>query len=125
MLLKNEGGLLPLDKHIGSVAVIGPGAAQAMLGDYTENRGRTGTISILDGIRAVVSPDTKVRYARGCNFLGQALHPFDPGYLRDEEGNVGLTGRYYNGRCPKAPPCRSAPTRSSISTGSLRRRTRT
>ena len=104
VLLKNEGGLLPLDKHIGSVAVIGPGAAQAMLGDYTENRGRTGTISILDGIRAVVSPDTKVRYARGCNFLGQALHPFDPGYLRDEEGNVGLTGRYYNGPVPEGTP---------------------
>src|SRR5699024_5055869 len=39
VLLKNEGGLLPLSKDIGSVTVIGPGAAKAVLGDYTETRG--------------------------------------------------------------------------------------
>ena len=104
VLLKNEGGLLPLSKDIGSVAVIGPGAAKAVLGDYTETRGRTGTVSILDGIRAAVSPQTQVRYARGCNILGQELHPVHQSMLVDEDGNMGLTGRYYNGPTPAGEP---------------------
>ena len=59
---------------------------------------------MLDGIRAAVSPETEVVYARGCNFLGQALHPFDPSMLRDEDGGYGLTGRYYNGPVPEGTP---------------------
>ena len=59
---------------------------------------------MLDGIRAAVSPETEVLYERGCNFLGQALHPFDPSMLRDENGNAGLTGRYYNGPVPQGEP---------------------
>lgn len=56
------------------------------------------------GIRAAVSPETEVLYERGCNFLGQALHPFDPSMLRDENGEAGLTGRYYNGPVPQGEP---------------------
>ena len=56
---------------------------------YTETRGHKGGVSVLDGIRAAVSPETEVLYERGCNFLGQALHPFDPSMLRDENGESG------------------------------------
>ena len=103
VLLKND-GLLPLKKDLRRVAVIGPAAATVSYGDYTESRGRKGAISVLDGVRATVSPETEVLYARGCNFLGQALHPFDPGMLRDEDGGYGLTGRYYNGPEPVGEP---------------------
>ena len=103
VLLKND-GLLPLRKDLSCVAVIGPGADTPALGDYSEPRGRTGAVTVLDGIRAAVSPDTRVLHARGCNFLGQALHPFDPGMLCDEDGNPGLTGRYYNGPRPEGVP---------------------
>lgn len=103
VLLKND-GLLPLDPHTRRVAVIGPGAAQAMLGDYTETRGREGAVSILEGIRAVVSPETRVEYAQGCHFLGQELRPLHQSMLEDEEGNMGLTGRYYNGPTPEGEP---------------------
>lgn len=112
VLLKNQGGLLPLSPAIGSVAVLGPGAAQAMLGDYSEARGRTGAVSVLDGIRAAVSPETRVLYARGCNFLGESLHPFDPAYLQDEDGNPGLTGRYYNGPTPCGTPVQTRTDRT-------------
>ena len=104
VLLKNKDDLLPLPRDLGSIAVIGPGAAQAMLGDYSEPRGRTGAVSVLEGIRAAVAPGTKVTYARGCNFLKQALVPFEPEYLIDENGVPGLTGRYYNGPEPKGQP---------------------
>ncbi|MDO5484157.1 MAG: glycoside hydrolase family 3 C-terminal domain-containing protein, partial [Desulfovibrionaceae bacterium] len=35
VLLKNSRGLLPLSKKTGKIAVLGPSAASAMLGDYT------------------------------------------------------------------------------------------
>lgn len=103
VLLKND-GILPLKKDVKSIAVIGPGADTPALGDYTETRGRSGEVTVLEGIRAAVSPDTRVIYARGCNYLKQPLQPFDPAMLLDEEGNPGLTGRYYNGPEPKGEP---------------------
>ena len=103
VLLKND-GLLPLKKDLRRVAVFGPAADTVSYGDYTEYRGREGAVTVLDGIRAAVSPETEVVYARGCNFLGQALHPFNPGMLRDEDGGFGLTGRYYNSPVPEGTP---------------------
>lgn len=65
ILLKNEGGLLPLNPHIGSVAVIGPNADQCQFGDYT-CPGERG-VTPLAAIRSLVSADTTVSYARGCD----------------------------------------------------------
>ncbi|MCI0490433.1 MAG: glycoside hydrolase family 3 C-terminal domain-containing protein [Blastocatellia bacterium] len=65
VLLKNEGGLLPLDRSkIKSIAVIGPNAARAHLGGYSDDPGRT--VSILQGIRDKVGTGIKVNYAEGC-----------------------------------------------------------
>ena len=101
-LLKNDHQTLPLRKDLKTIAVLGPGAAHAMLGDYTTG-GKDG-ISILEGIRQTVSPETEVLYDQGCEFLGDAAIPFPRDMLRDEEGNPGLTGRYYNGREPEGTP---------------------
>lgn len=95
VLLKNEDGLLPLRRDLGAIAVLGPSAGQAALGDYTPG-GKTG-VSVLDGIRSLVSSDTRVLYDPGCSFLGETAEPFPPEVLTDEEGTQGLTGRYYNG----------------------------
>ncbi len=99
VLLKNEGALLPLSKAAGRIAVIGPSADSDRLlqGDYhypshmehmfnanvspdapTPAQGNrldwTGhfppTVTILQGIRQSVSPDTEVVYAQGCDILG-------------------------------------------------------
>ena len=102
VLLKNVGGLLPLRKDVGNIAVLGPSAGQAALGDYTPG-GKTG-ISILEGIRSMVSPDTQVLYDAGCSFRGETADPFPPEALTDEEGTPGLTGRYYNGPEPAGEP---------------------
>lgn len=101
-LLKNNDSLLPLSRNLKTIAVLGPSAASAMLGDYTPD-GKTGT-SILDGIRSMVSPNTRILYQKGCTFLGESALPFHPGLLRDEKGNPGLTGRYYNGRSLDGEP---------------------
>ena len=102
-LLKNKGSLLPLSKSLKTIAVLGPCAAEAVLGDYTPSH-TYGSISVLDGIRELVSPQTEVLYEKGCSILGDATTPFDPWMLRDEDGKPGLTGRYYNGRVPEGEP---------------------
>lgn len=70
VLLKNQGSLLPLPKTVKSIAVIGPNAYdhQVLLGNYFGTPSRT--VTPLDGIRAAVSPGTKVWYAPGCSLQG-------------------------------------------------------
>jgi beta-glucosidase len=65
ILLKNEGGLLPLSRDVKSIAVVGPNADECQFGDYTcpGDRG----ITPLAAIRELVAPSTEVRYARGCD----------------------------------------------------------
>ena len=67
VLLKNE-GVLPLSKHIGHLAVIGPNADEMynQLGDYTAPQVREDVATVLDGIRAAVSESTRVTYVKGC-----------------------------------------------------------
>ena len=65
VLLKNEGGLLPLDKDkVHSLAVIGPNAAPIRLGGYSGDPGCG--VSILEGIRAKVGKEVEILYAEGC-----------------------------------------------------------
>ena len=69
VLLKNEEQLLPLDKNIGSIAVIGPNADDSMvlLGNYYGTP--SASVTVLEGIRGVVTPGTEVHYARGCDIV--------------------------------------------------------
>ena len=59
-LLKNEKSLLPLSKRLGRIAVIGPNAVSAQAGDYANIPHQAKMISLLDGVRATVSPGTTV-----------------------------------------------------------------
>lgn len=67
ILLKND-DILPLNKNIKSIAVIGPNAdvMYNQLGDYTAPQERKEVTTILDGIRHAVSPSTQVTYVKGC-----------------------------------------------------------
>jgi beta-glucosidase len=65
VLLKNEGGVLPLDiRRLKSVAVIGPNAGVCRLGGYSGVPERT--VSVLDGIKARVGTRATVLSASGC-----------------------------------------------------------
>jgi beta-glucosidase len=69
VLLKND-GLLPLDKNkVTSIAVIGPNADDTLVltGNYMGTP--TAPVTVLAGIQAMVSPETKVNYAHGCGML--------------------------------------------------------
>lgn len=65
VLLKNEGGLLPLDSSkLQSIAVIGPNAADVHLGGYSDDPQRG--VSVLQGVRDKVGAKLKINYAEGC-----------------------------------------------------------
>ena len=76
MLLKNEGDLLPLDKNIRSIAVIGPNAddRENLLGDYIPKKLLYEAETVLEAIKGKVSPGTKVSYVKGCNVLDSTLN---------------------------------------------------
>lgn len=105
VLLKNDGGLLPLRKDLRSIAVIGPNAdsIRNLFGDYSypshmetlrENLKNDNvfnsplprdiqdasdfipTISVLKAIEAVVGEDTHVEYAKGCELTGDSTAGF-------------------------------------------------
>jgi beta-xylosidase len=73
-LLKNQGALLPLDPaKIGTLAVIGPNAAECHLGDYAGEPPHT--VSILEGIRQKAGSKFKVEYAEGCQIIVEDKGP--------------------------------------------------
>jgi beta-glucosidase len=69
VLLKNDRETLPLSKSVGSIAVIGPLAddRRAPLGWWAGDGKEENTITPLAGIKAKVSAQTKVGYAKGCD----------------------------------------------------------
>jgi beta-glucosidase len=65
VLLKNDGGLLPLDpQRLTTIAVIGPNANRPLLGGYSGVPFHD--VTVLDGIRARVGDSVRVLHAEGC-----------------------------------------------------------
>jgi beta-glucosidase len=100
VLLKNEGGLLPLSKDLASIAVIGPNADDpaVLLGNYNGTPSRA--VTPLEGIRRAVSPATIVYTARGCEIAAgvPALESIPSACLRGLDGaagQCGLAGAYF------------------------------
>jgi beta-glucosidase len=76
VLLRNEQRLLPLKKTLHKIAVIGPNAdsVRNQLGDYVPNTIPQHVVTLLEGIKQAVSPETQVVYVKGCNVLGTNLN---------------------------------------------------
>ncbi|HID91349.1 TPA: glycosyl hydrolase, partial [Candidatus Bathyarchaeota archaeon] len=71
-LLKNEGGLLPLPKDIGTILVTGPNAdnVESQFGGWSNTTPPPPpAVTILEGIRGKVSSRTRVLYAKGSGIL--------------------------------------------------------
>jgi beta-glucosidase len=69
VLLKNDRGVLPLRKDLGTLAVIGSLAADssAAIGNWQGLGRQEDAVAVLTGIRRAVSPRTTVLYARGAS----------------------------------------------------------
>jgi beta-glucosidase len=77
VLLKNEGGALPISPHVGKIALIGPLAenAQELVGSWHSCARTNDIISLAEGVRGKLSFDFQFSVARGC-----AL--FEPGIVK-------------------------------------------
>ena len=112
VLLKNAGGLLPLKKEIGTLAIIGPNANEArnLLGDYSypphierllgmnpelaagsgsgQFKGSVIVPSILEAITQKVSPQTQVLFAPGCEVNSDNKAGFDKALQVTQESDA-------------------------------------
>jgi len=81
-LLKNDGGVVPLDRNVPkTIAVIGPNANRCLLGGYS------GTpkveVTMLDGIKAKAGPRVKVLYSEGCKIMQPGVWQQDEVFASD------------------------------------------
>ncbi|MDT8380620.1 MAG: glycoside hydrolase family 3 C-terminal domain-containing protein [Brevefilum sp.] len=90
VLLKNEGQLLPLSKNLERVAVIGPNADDALVlrGNYYGTPSES--VTILQGIREVLSTSTSIQYARGCDVLSPGQDNFDEAVRIAQESEIAI-----------------------------------
>src|SRR5213595_1306931 len=76
-LLKNDRALLPLRAdRLSRVAVIGPHAAEVLLGGYSG--GPRHTVSILEGVRTRLGPRASVEYAEGTRITEDSTFTHEP-----------------------------------------------
>jgi beta-glucosidase len=88
VLLKNQGGLLPLDlDKYKTIAVIGPDAAQVHVGGYS--RDPFHEVSVLEGIRNLVGDRAKVVYSEGCKITTD-VNDQTPGWLAWYNNGINL-----------------------------------
>ena len=71
VLLKNEGGVLPLSKTVGTLAVIGPLAdsREDMLGSWYAHGKPEEAVGILEAVRTRVGAGTRVVHAKGTDVM--------------------------------------------------------
>jgi beta-glucosidase len=112
VLLKNNGGVLPLDQGLEKIAVIGPNANDVgvLLGNY--NGIPSDPVTPLRGIREAVSDDTEVIHAMGTNLAENmpALQVIPAEQLSD------LTAEYFSNPDREGEPV-SAREERTVDTG--------
>ncbi len=101
VLLKNENNLLPLNKDLKTVAVIGPNAndVEVLLGNY--NGFPSNPITPLQGIKDKL-PNANIIYERGCE-LTENMPSFEIVggsflYTSESKTENGLLGEYFNNK---------------------------
>ncbi|MFO7890144.1 MAG: glycoside hydrolase family 3 C-terminal domain-containing protein [bacterium] len=101
VLLKNQDNLLPLQKNLSSIAVIGPNAdnIEVLNGNYHGTSSKY--VTILQGIKNTVSENTVVRYTRGCDIAASTHIPLkiipSSHLIPDKSTKTkGLKGEYFS-----------------------------
>ena len=96
VLLKNEGGLLPLSGKTKTIAVIGPNAASlaALEGNY--NAVPSHPVNPLEGIRSAIGAGQRVLYAQGATYAEGVTVPVPETVFHTDAGETGLRGEYFS-----------------------------
>lgn len=91
VLLKNQQQTLPIQPTSKRILVLGEDAVEARLGGYSGPG--NGNVSILDGIKAHVSNQVEVAYAKGSTRTVKKAITVESQYL-DHAGGMGLLAQY-------------------------------
>ena len=99
VLLKNDKNTLPLKKNLKAIAVFGPNAneREVLYGNYNGTPSKS--VTVLEGIKSIVSPGTKVYYHQASNIAGkEALlsvvsHCFENNLTAEFYNNDSLAGK--------------------------------
>jgi beta-glucosidase len=109
VLLKNDAKTLPLKKNLKTVAVIGPNADSVgmLLGNY--NGDPSHPVTILQGIKQALEPNTTVLYVNGCPLVDDhnALQDLVPDYVFFTDANCtnkGIKAEYFDNMELKGKP---------------------
>jgi len=138
VLLKNEGNILPLNKNIKAIAIIGPNAdvRRNLLGDYTypahieitamaaeatgtlmpasdeqANHVPVPVITILEGIKNKVGKNAKILYATGCEYNSASRDGFPEAVKAAEAADVAIV--VVGGKSGLTPDCTCGEMRDS------------
>jgi beta-glucosidase len=92
VLLKNDRQVLPLSKSIKTIAVIGPLAdsQKDVIGSWTGDGKPEDAVTLLAGIKSKVSPQTIVRYAKGCEVNDDSTAGFDQAIRIARDSDVAI-----------------------------------
>jgi len=97
VLLKNENNILPLDKDIETIAVIGPNANnwEALVGNY--NGIAKNPVTVLKGLQNKLK-NTRILYAEGSHLADGVsnLSVIPAKYLQTIDGKQGVVGEYFS-----------------------------
>jgi beta-glucosidase len=89
VLLKNDRDVLPLDKKVRSIALIGPltDSRHDVLGSWTGDGKEEDAVTLLQGLKLKV-PQTKINYAQGCDIRCDKDDGFAEALRAARESNV-------------------------------------
>ncbi len=97
VLLKNKKHLLPVDRSIKSIAIIGVDAVEARLGGYSGPGNNP--VSILQGVKNKIGKSVRINYSPGCGRHSETYNTVPANCLfHYEKGKKirGLKGEYFN-----------------------------
>ncbi len=91
VLLKNDRDVLPLDKNVRSIALIGPLAESRhdVLGSWTGDGKEEDAVTLLQGLKSKV-PQVKINYAQGCDIGCEKADGFEEALRAAKESDVAV-----------------------------------
>ncbi|HKV41724.1 MAG TPA: glycoside hydrolase family 3 N-terminal domain-containing protein [Blastocatellia bacterium] len=93
-LLKNQGSLLPLNRGVKTIAVIGPNADKSRLGGYSVKNRKA--VTVLEGIREVAGPGINVVYDEGVPLISKGQVIPSSCLVTPDGKQSGLKGEYFD-----------------------------
>lgn len=90
VLLKNENNVLPLRKKAVKIAVVGPLANDCVnpLGCWVINPDVKHAVTVIEGIKSAIASDSKLIFAKGCDYDGNDVSGFEEAVKAAEQADV-------------------------------------